>query len=114
MNNYEKPVVQVNESAAEGVYAASGKWTLCDSEWMNGLYQAPDSTASATDGYKKVKGCEGCRAYSATGCLIANVTKEEYDAYWVYDNDKGYRKPSWEGKNYGPYDEVVSETNPDY
>ncbi|MCD7738933.1 MAG: hypothetical protein LUH58_07840 [Lachnospiraceae bacterium] len=118
MERYEKPVVLANEELAEGVYAASGasedvtssvSTVSCDSQYMNGVWQAPDYSAWAdgeSRGYRQQFGCLGCPAYRANGCGLLTDYVASGNAS-SYDVDSGSRMPSWEAKGYGPNDPVT-------
>lgn len=115
MRNYERPVVLVNDGLAEGVFAASGEVTTsdgakkCDSIYMNGVWQAMDTSAWAAGeerGYKQQFGCLGCPANTDNGCgLLTHYVDSGYAA--SYEADDGNRMPSWERKGYGPNDPVT-------
>lgn len=117
MNQYQKPVVLVNDELAEGVYTASGSTNnttgddnglKCDSKYMKGVWQAPDYSdwGGVTRGYKQQFACLGCPANTANGCgLQTHYADSGYAS--SYDVDNGNRKPSWEKKGYGPDDPVT-------
>jgi hypothetical protein len=117
MEGYERPVVFLNEELAEGIYAASGAVgdiggggaevgdtedagsgsggvLGCGSMYMNGIWERGDDWTKNT--YRAQVGCNGCEAYTATGCglqngkpLKANITTEDL-------------RPSWEKAGRGP------------
>ena len=79
MNRYERPMIIAYQDTAEGVYLASGGAAdnsdtanniKCDSQYMNGNWQAPDYSGwnGGTRGYRQQFGCLGCPAYTATAC----------------------------------------------
>lgn len=113
MKRYEKPMVFVNDSLGEGVYAASGDKLVkeCDSIYMLGVWQGQDTTSwgAGVRGYKQQFGCLGCPANTYNGCGLQNHYEESNKAE-SYDQDKGNRKPSWEAKGYGP-DDTVTDWN---
>ena len=116
MRDYEKPLVEVMNETAEGVYAASGNGApKCDSKYMNGVWQAQDTSSWWVDGveykrgYKQQFGCHGCPAHTDNGCGLTNHYVESGSAA-SYDVDNGKRKPTWEKKEYGPND-IVSDWN---
>ena len=115
MAKYEKPVIEVNEALAEGVYASSGAnqtaGPKCDSIYMNGVWQKPDYSdwGGETRGYKQQFGCLGCPANTGSGCGLLTHYVDSGNAS-SYDVDNGNRKPSWEKKGYGPND-IVSDWN---
>ena len=89
------------QDTAEGVYLASGGAAdnsdtanniKCDSQYMNGNWQAPDYSGwnGGTRGYRQQFGCLGCPGYAGS-----------------YNTDNGNRKPSWEKKGYGSDDTVT-------
>ena len=117
MEKYTKPVVLTMDELAEGVYAASGApaeeangtgGIKCDSIYMNGVWQAPDSSdwAGTTRGYKQQFACLGCPANTDNGCGLQTHYVESGNAA-SYDVDNGKRKPTWEKKGYGPNDPVT-------
>ena len=107
MKTYEKPRVLLNEEMAEGVYAASGveeigQRPVCDSIYMNGVWQPGKYNSSS---YKECYGCNGCPAETENGCgLDSHYADSDYAA--SYDVDKGKRKPSWEKEGHRPDEEV--------
>lgn len=115
MNSYETPKVIENQDISEGVYMASGTGTAgnaggapgCDSQYMKGVWQAPDYSDwnGGTRGYKQQFGCLGCPANTANGCGMLSHYIESGEAS-SYDVDNGNRMPSWERKGYGPNDTV--------
>lgn len=119
MNSYETPKVIENQDVSEGVYMASGDDAAnnssggpgCDSQYMNGVWQAPDYSSwnGGTRGYKQQFGCLGCPANTANGCGLQTHYIESGKAS-SYDVDNGNRKPSWEKKGYKP-DDTVSDWN---
>lgn len=104
MKKYEKPVITVIEDLAEGVYAASGDYSSgaakCDSIYMKGVWEKGDYSS------KNVKanlGCNGCPAYTGSGCgLTSHYVESGYAS--SYDVDNGNRKPSWESSGKSPED----------
>ena len=117
MNRYERPMIIAYQDTAEGVYLASGGAAdnsdtanniKCDSQYMNGNWQAPDYSGwnGGTRGYRQQFGCLGCPAYTATACgLKTHYVDSGYAG--SYNPDNGNRKPSWEKKGYGPDDTVT-------
>ena len=66
---YERPVVQVTEYTAEGIYMASGDQDIaggntsaCQSGYMRGIYHAPLTNTYGATYHMKDRGCEGCPA----------------------------------------------------
>ncbi len=108
MQNYVKPIILANNELSEGVYAASGatdNGPKCDSiymkgEWVKGYEQwKPELT------YKEWHGCNGCPAYTGTGCgLKTHYVDSNYSP--TYDVDNGKRKPTWEKEGHLP-DEII-------
>ena len=108
MNRYERPMIIAYQDTAEGVYLASGGAAdnsdtanniKCDSQYMNGNWQAPDYSGwnGGTRGYRQQFGCLGCPAYTATACgLKTHYVDSGYAG--SYNTDNGNRKPSWEKK----------------
>lgn len=122
MNQYQKPIVMVNDELAEGVYAASGSnvggasnstsddngGVKCDSIYMKGVWQKPDYSpwGNTTRGYKQNFGCNGCPANTDNGCgLQTHYVDSGYAS--SYETDNGKRKPTWEKKGYKPDDTVT-------
>lgn len=107
MRKYEKPIIEVNNELAEGVYAASGD-IKCDSKYMQGQFQAPIYTWVGTEGFKAIFGCQGCRAYrgSACGLLTDYLNSSQASSY---DADAGRRMPAWEYNGCEPYAVVTGE-----
>lgn len=101
MRKYEKPVVELNNDMAEGVYAASGtavaNTPLCDSQYMDGVWHAPAYGWNTT--VKDYYGCLGCPAYRYNGCAL-DVDQAYIDGAKSYDTDSGSRMPDWE-RQYG-------------
>jgi len=111
MMKYERPIIQINSETAEGVYAASGATKDCDSEYMNGVWQAPDYSTWPTT-VKQRYGCLGCPAYTWSGCGVA--TGNHYDQSGnsgSYDTDTGSRKPEWERRELAA-DRLIDDTHP--
>jgi hypothetical protein len=112
MKEYERPIVLTNEELAEGVYAARGDVAYakdCDSKYMKGVWQ-PQSSGDGSEGYKKIYGCLGCPAHTASGCgLLTHY--ESSNLAGSYEVDKGNHKPAWEWNGYKPYDTVTDWTN---
>lgn len=118
MNSYETPKVIENQDVSEGIYMASGVSDVtggnsdggpkCDSEYMRGVWQAPDYSdwAGGTRGYKQQFACLGCPANTGNGCGLQTHYIESGNAS-SYDVDDGNRMPSWERKGYGPDDTVT-------
>ena len=105
---YQKPVVVLNDDVAEGVFAASGTASLCDSVYRKGVYKAPDySNWNGTPrNYDDQFGCLGCRAYTGTACgLTTHYVESGYAE--SYNDDNGKRMPSWEAKGYKNTDIVT-------
>ncbi|MFQ7239317.1 MAG: hypothetical protein ACLRP8_10185 [Roseburia intestinalis] len=84
MNRYERPMIIAYQDTAEGVYLASGGAAdnsdtanniKCDSQYMNGNWQAPDYSGwnGGTRGYRQQFGCLGCPAYTATACGLETI-----------------------------------------
>ena len=116
MRKYEKPIIEVNNELAEGVYAASGTaygTKVCDSKYMNGVWQGPDyrpwAEVGGSMGYMQYYGCLGCPANTYNGCGIADGNHyEESGNAGSYDTDKGKRMPRWEAEGKDP-NETVSD-----
>lgn len=117
MNGYERPMIIAYQDTAEGVYLASGGAAdnsdtanniKCDSQYMNGNWQAPDYSGwnGGTRGYRQQFGCLGCPEYTATACGLKTYYVDSGYA-GSYDTDNGKCKPSWEKKGYGPDDTVT-------
>lgn len=115
VKKYEKPLVIVDDGLYEGVYAASGDVTGtessapgCDSQYMNGVWQAPSyDWSNGTPTYKYNYGCLGCPAYRAEGCGL-QIDQAYLDGATSYDVDNGNRMPTWESKGHTA-DELVTE-----
>lgn len=71
MKKYERPVVELNNELAEGVFAASGASGGCDSIYMQGVYS--DGVPGGVT-YKEKFGCTGCHAYTGQGCKLDDPT----------------------------------------
>jgi hypothetical protein len=120
MAGYEKPILEVSNGFAEGVYLASGGPDTtttttaaegCDSQYMKGVWQAPDYSdwAGNVRSYKAQFGCLGCPANTDNGCgLLSHYVDSGFAS--SYDVDDGNRMPSWERKGYDPND-AVSDWN---
>lgn len=112
MKLYQKPTLTLDASLCESIYAASGSITdngpKCDSIYMKGVWQAPDSSpwTSGTRGYKQQFACLGCPANTDNGCGLLTHYEDSGHAN-SYNTDNGNRKPSWEKKGYGPDDTVT-------
>lgn len=104
MQSYEKPVIKINDSIAEGVYASSGSSknngpAQCGSSYMSpSTYHTGSWTAGAS--YKDYYGCFGCSLSRPDGCALTNG---EYESVVASNNGnysvvEGYSgcKPSWE------------------
>lgn len=89
-----------NDNVASGI--------KCDSQYMNGNWQAPEYSSwnGGTRGYRQQFGCLGCPANTASACgLKTHYVDSGYAG--SYDTDNGNRKPTWEKKGYGPDDTVT-------
>ena len=104
---YEKPIVEVTTSKAEGVYAASGNGkATCGSNYMS-----PETYTLGTwtqgDNYWKFYGCSGCTNSARNGVAGCALINGEYDKVVAANNGdytavEGYDgcKPRWERENY--------------
>lgn len=98
MRSYEKPMaVKVND-LSEGIYLASGSEAVessrivCQSKYMNGVWQKPTS-GSEPGPVKTRRGCEGCSADDGDGCKILKGGEL---------NENGVFKPTWEQAGMAP------------
>ena len=105
MNKYEKPMVELNNELAEGVYAASGAADIeCGSDYMNGSFHKGDrgqGKGSRNWKYKEDFGCAGCPANLGYVCALKTDDKDKYKQY-----DKKDLRPQWEKDNKGGFDDV--------
>lgn len=105
---YEKPVVHLTDTVSEGVYLASGAQETsgsqggsqyrCKSKYMNGVYQKPTFISNG-DGYKIVRGCEGCPAQDGESCRFVSHPEQM--------NWDGDFRPTWEQQGHGPDERAV-------
>lgn len=99
---YEKPVVHLTDTVSEGVYLASGaqggSQYRCKSKYMNGVYQKPTFISNG-DGYKIVRGCEGCPAQDGESCRFVSHPEQ-----MNWDDDF---RPTWEKEGHGPDEKAV-------
>lgn len=99
---YEKPVVEISNCAAEGVYAASGKkkHPLCDSEYINDGYKA--GTFKDGVSYLEYYGCFGCpQSRDNSYCsLEENADYDQADQSNTYETKNN--APRWERENEDP------------
>ena len=109
MRDYEKPLVEVLNEQAEGVYAASGGNGTpgCDSQYMGGVYQHYEGGWNKNA--KQFYGCIGCPAYRETGCGL-QVDQAYLDGATSYNTDNGNRMPEWERKGASP-NRMIDDTN---
>jgi hypothetical protein len=117
MENYEKPVIIVNEDVSEGVYAASGGAAddsggsgnesygakpKCDSKYMGGVFHAPKWNGTTN---MESYGCNGCPAdRSDQRCALTEPELEDPSRWDSYRADDGQRMPRWEMLGYAPND----------
>ena len=107
MREYEKPLVDVVNEAAEGVYTASGN-PGCDSKYMNGVWQHQyNGNWDGSEGMKAIFGCLGCPAYTETACGLLTHYEDSNKAA-SYDVNSGRNMPAWEYHGKGENDIVTS------
>lgn len=110
MIEYEKPLVDIVNEAAEGVYAASGsrKPDFCQSEHMDGFQPQYMGHWDGSEGMKYIWGCFGCKAYTSAGCgLEGHFIESGLAASYQPNFDAGRYKPAWEYNGKGPMDTVT-------
>lgn len=116
-NTYEKPIVKLNDSTAEGVYAASGG-SLCKSQYMNGVFQDCNTTnVTNTTTFKDYYGCAGCNLWRGDGADGIPGNHCALKALADYDQSNhagsyatGANMPRWEQNGKVGTDPVGNET----
>lgn len=104
MKNYEKPEAIRTSDLSEGVYAASGsasagdRQIVCQSKYMNGVWQKPTAGSPSEQTPVMLKrGCEGCSADDGDGCKILKGGELNADGVFM---------PTWEQQGKAPDDLV--------
>lgn len=85
---YEKPVIVAENEVAESVYAHSGAlYTTCNSQYLNGTYQAPvgGRVPSGTMTTGRQLGCQTCPADRNWDCRAAEGSYEVLMPKWERD-----------------------------
>lgn len=112
-NTYEKPIVKLNDSTAEGVYAASGNGrATCGSNYMSVSTYFIGNGSGTT--YKEFYGCAGCPNSNRKG-TCALTPGGEYDDVVASNNGnysvvEGYdgKMPRWEAAGNAGNDPVTN------